>query len=215
VVIAERPAIGDDPQGQFDQVLWTWLARARMALMQLDAAHKAVNSPTVLPRDAVDFSVGPDAIIQTDNPQAVRKVSLELPQSAFAITQLGREIRNGSRYPEARSGSISASVVTGRGVEELMGGFSTQIARRRRSSARCSARSRRLAFEMDVKLWPNRGSGFRATRPASRSTRTTRPKNDIGDNLSCDVTYGYAAGLSPESGGRYAACSSVAMNSFA
>jgi hypothetical protein len=157
VVIAKRPGLDDDdPLGQYDQVLWTWLARARMALMQLDAAHKAVNSPTVLPRDAVDFAIGPDAVIQTDNPQSVRKVSLELPQSVFAIAeQLDAEVRMGARSPEARQGQIQGSVITGRGIQELMGGFSTQIAEAQTILGTMLRRITSLAFEMDVALWPN------------------------------------------------------------
>lgn len=198
VVIAERPAIGDEPQGQFDQILWTWLARARTALMQLDAAHKAIYSPTVLPRDAVEFSVGPDAIIQTDNPQAVRKVSLELPQSAFAISQeLASEVRDGARYPEARSGSINASVVTGRGVEELMGGFSTQLNESQTILGQMLRKITSVAFEMDVKLWPNMRKRIQGNTAGEPFDTFYTPKTDLGDNLSVDVTYGYAAGLSP------------------
>lgn len=198
VVIAERPSIGEDPQGQFDQILWTWLARARTALMQLDAAHKAIYSPTVLPRDAVEFSVGPDAIIQTDNPQAVRKVSLELPQSAFAISQeLDAEVRQGARYPEARSGSINASVVTGRGVEELMGSFSTQLAESQTILGRLLRMVTSLAFEMDVQLWPKVRKRIQGNTAGEPFDTYYTPGTDLGSNLSCDVTYGYAAGLSP------------------
>jgi hypothetical protein len=198
VVIAERPSIGDDPMGQFDQVIWTWLARARMALMQLDAAHKAVNSPTVLPRDAVEFPVGPDAVIQTDNPGAVRKVSLELPQSAFAITeQLDQEIREGSRYPQARTGSTDASVITGRGIQALMGGFSTQIQEAQTILGTLLRRITSVAFELDVKLWPTQRKRIQGNQAGEPYDLFYSPKTDLGDNLSCDVTYGYAAGLAP------------------
>jgi hypothetical protein len=198
VVIAERPGIGEDPQGQFDQVIWTWLARARMALMQLDAAHKAVNSPTVLPRDAVEFPVGPDAVIQTDNPSAVRKVSLELPQSAFAITsQLDQEIREGARYPQARTGGIDASVVTGRGIQELMGGFSTQIAEAQTVLGTMLRRITSIAFALDVALWPKVRKRIQGNQGGEPFDLFYTPGTDVGDNADCDVTYGYAAGLAP------------------
>lgn len=198
VVIAERPTIGDDPQGQFDQVIWTWLARARMALMQMDAAYKAVNSPTVLPRDAVEFPIGPDSVIQTDNPGAVRKVSLELPASVFQLSsQLDTEIREGARYPQARTGGIDASVVTGRGIQELMGGFSTQIQEAQTVLGSLLRRITSLAFELDVKLWPTTRKRIQGNQGGEPFDLTYTPKTDLGDNLSADVSYGYAAGLSP------------------
>lgn len=197
VVIAERPGLGE-PQGQFDQVLWVWLAQARLALMQLDAAHKAVNSPTVLPRDAIEFSVGPDAIIQTDNPSAVRKVSLDLPGGAFAVSeQLSDEVKLGARFPEGRTGGIDASVITGRGVQALMGGYSTQVAEAQIILGAALSKATSLCFEMDCRLWGTMRKRIQGNTAGEPYDLTYVPHTDIGDNYSCDVTYGYAAGLSP------------------
>lgn len=198
VEVAQRPGLDEEAHGQFDQVIWTWLARARLALMQLDAANKAVNAPIVLPNDAVDFAIGPDAVIQTDNPSAVRKVSLELPSSAFAVAeQLDNEVRLGARFPEARNGGINASVVTGRGVQALMGGYDTQIAEAQVVLGAMLSRVTSLAFEMDVKLWPNSPKRIMGNSAGEPFDLTYTPAKDIGDNTSCDVSYGYAAGLSP------------------
>jgi hypothetical protein len=176
VMVAERPGLVDEPQGQFDQVIWTWLARARLALMQLDAANKAVNSPIVLPNDAVDFAIGPDAVIQTDNPSAVRKVSLELPSTAFAVAdQLDNEVRLGARFPEARNGGINASVVTGRGVQALMGGYDTQIAEAQIVLGAFLSGLTSLAFEMDVKLWPDANKRIQGNSAGEPFDITYRP----------------------------------------
>ena len=40
---------------------------------------------------------------------------------------LNQELRVGSRYPESRTGNIDASIVTGQGVQALMGAFDTQV----------------------------------------------------------------------------------------
>lgn len=198
VVIAERPGLTDEPQGQFDQVMWVWLAQARLALMQLDAAHKAVNSPTVLPRDAIEFSVGPDAIIQTDNPSSVRKVSLDLPAGAFAVAeQLSDEVKLGARFPEGRTGGIDASVITGRGVQALMGGYSTQVAEAQIILGAALSKVTSLCFEMDCHMWPETRKRIQGNTAGEPYDITYTPKTDIADNYSCDVTYGYAAGLSP------------------
>jgi hypothetical protein len=197
VVIAERPGIAE-PQGQFDQVLWTWLAKARLALMQLDAAHKAVNSPTVLPRDAIEFSVGPDAIVQTDNPSAVRKVSLDLPAGAFAVGEmLDDEVKLGARMPEGRMGGVDASVITGRGIQALMGGYSTQVAEAQTILGTALSKITSIAFEMDEMLWPTTRKRIQGNTAGEPYDITYTPKTDINGNWACDVTYGYAAGLSP------------------
>lgn len=198
VRVAERPGLVEEPQGQFDQVIWTWLARAKLALMQMDAAYKAVNAPIVMPNDAIDFSVGPDAIIQTDNPTGVRKVSLELPSTAFAVSeQLQQEVRAGARFPEARTGGISASVVTGRGIAALMGGYDSQIAESQAVLGAWLSDLTSIAFEMDVKLWPHARKRIMGSSAGEPFDLTYTPATDIGDNTSCSVSYGYAAGLSP------------------
>jgi len=97
-----------------------------MALLGLEAAEKSVQAPLALPNDVQTMSFGPDAIIRSASPEKIRHVGLELPQGAFAESELlQQEMRIGSRYPEGRSGSIDASVVTGQGVQALMGGFDT------------------------------------------------------------------------------------------
>lgn len=198
VVVAQRPGLVDEAHGQFDQVIWVFLAKARLALMQLDAAHKAVNSPMVLPRDAIDFSVGPDAIVQTDNPSAVRKVSMELPSTTFAVAQqLDNDVKLGARYPEGRTGGINASVITGRGVEALMGGFDVQIAEAQTILGNLLSELTSLAFELDEALWPDARKRIQGNTAGEPFDLNYTPKTDIQGDHSCEVTYGYAAGLTP------------------
>lgn len=52
VVVAERPGlVENDHRGQWDDVIWIQLARARMALLGLEAAEKSVQAPLALPSD--------------------------------------------------------------------------------------------------------------------------------------------------------------------
>ena len=128
VVVARKPSVDGELRGQFDDVLGIQLLRNRFALLAMEAAEKSVQAPIVLPQDVQELQLGGDAVIRTANPAGVRRVELTLPQGAFTEqTILNQELRVGSRYPESRTGNISASVVTGQGVQALMGAFDTQV----------------------------------------------------------------------------------------
>jgi hypothetical protein len=59
----------------------------------------------------------------------------------------------GSRYPEGRSGQMDASIITGQGVQALMGTFDTQVQTFQRLNASALEDVIALCFEMDEKLW--------------------------------------------------------------
>ncbi len=196
--VAERPGLDNEARGQFDQVMWVQLARARMALLTISAADKSVNAPTIVPRDMDDLPIGPDSVWVTDNPQGVRRLSLEVPTSAFALgEQLDNEVKLGARYPEGRQGGVNASVITGRGIQALMGGFDTQIKTAQTILGEALARATEIAFELDVKVFGGVTKTIMGTATGSPYELTYDPAKEIGDNYACDVTYGYAAGLSP------------------
>jgi hypothetical protein len=136
--VAVRSSIDGEARGQFDDVLAVQLARARFAVLQIQAAEKSIQAPIAIPQDVQELALGPDSIMRSANPQAIRRVPLELPPGVFSESQvLERELRMGARYPEVRSGNLDASVVTGRGVQALQAGFDTQI--RCSSSTVCSS----------------------------------------------------------------------------
>jgi hypothetical protein len=123
-----RSSIDGEARGQFDDVLSVQLARARFAVLQIQAAEKSIQAPIAIPQDVQELALGPDAIMRSANPQGIRRVPLELPNGVFTESGvLERELRTGARYPETRSGNIDASIVTGRGVQALQAGFDTQI----------------------------------------------------------------------------------------
>ena len=198
VVVPRRPGIDvEDPRGQFDDVLWVQIARARFSLLAMEAAEKSVQAPLVVPQDLQEFAFGPDAVLRTNNPAGVRRVGLELPTGAFTEQQiLETEMRMGSRYPEGRSGNIDASVVTGSGVQALMGGFDSQIKAMQMIIGESLEEVIALCFEMDEKLFSGEKKQ-RGTFNGAPYEFKYDPAKDINGDYTIQVRYGLMAGLDP------------------
>lgn len=198
VRIARRPGIDPyDPRGQFDDVIYPQLARARFAWLAMDAAEKSVNAPMAVPNDVQEFAFGPDAILRSSNPQGIRRVGLELPSGAFQEQAvLESEMRMGARYPEGRSGQIDASIITGSGVQALLGGFDTQVKAGQQIFQELFEDVLNLCFEMDERLFgglkkitgTNTGAPYEIEYDALK---------DIAGDYSVQARYGLMAGLDP------------------
>lgn len=199
VVCPVRPGLdGNDMFGEFDQILWVWVARARFALLSLEGATKAVEAPLAVPESTPDIPIGPDALIRSSDPSSIRRVSLDLPNNTFATEGiLDREARIGARYPESRSGNMDASVITGQGVKELNGGFDSRIRAYQTILAEALTEAFSLALEMDEKCWGNKEKNVRGTRNGSPYEIKYRPSKDIAGDYTVDVQYGLMAGLDP------------------
>jgi len=200
VIVARKPSIDGELRGQFDDILGIQLLRNRFALLAMEAAEKSVQAPIVLPNDVQEMQLGGDAIIRTANPQGVRRVELNLPQGAFTEqTLLNQELRVGARYPEGRTGNINASVVTGQGVQALMGAFDTQV----KSAQAIFAASLRdvitLCFCVDEMIFPAEKT-IRGVDSGSPYEVIYKPSKDIKGDYSADVRYGMLAGLNPAQG---------------
>ena len=200
VVIAVRPGVDSDEhqRGQFDDIMWVQVARSRFATLQLEAAQKSVQAPFALPADVNVLEIGPDATIRSANPEKIRRVSLEVPASMFQESQnLDQELRVGSRYPQGRLGVQSGSIVTGRGVEALMGGFDTQVKTAQAVFAEAFRHVMRLCFITDEKLFGNVTKEVRGVNAGAPYEINYTPEKDIQGDYWCDVTYGLMAGLDP------------------
>jgi hypothetical protein len=200
IVIATRPGIDSDEnqRGQFDDIMWVQVARARFATLQLEAAQKSVQAPFALPADVNVLEIGPDATIRSANPEKIRRVSLDIPQGIFQETAaLDQELRVGSRYPQGRLGQQSGSIVTGRGVEALMGGFDTQVKTAQAVFAEAFRHLIRICFLMDEKLFGNVEKEVRGVNAGAPYEITYTPEKDIAGDYWCDVSYGMMAGLDP------------------
>ena len=165
--VVKRPSIDSQTRGQFDDVLAIQVAKARYALLSLEAATKAVQAPIVVPRDVNELALGPDAIIPTDNPGAVRRVAIEIPNGAFAQQQV------------------------------LMGGFDTQIKTAHAMFARAFVELLSLALKVDEKIFGDMEKNLRGTRNGTPYNIKYKPKRDIDGDYTVDVQYGLMAGLDP------------------
>jgi len=200
VIVARRPSVDGEMRGQFDDVLGIQLLRNRFALLAMEAAEKSVQSPIVVPNDVQEIQFGGDAIIRTNNPGGVRRVELPIPQGAFTEQSLlQQELRLGTRYPESRTGNLDASIITGQGVQALMGGFDTQVKSAQAIFASVLKDVISLCFEIDETFFDFEKT-VRGVDAGSPYSIDYKPSKDIKSDYSADVRYGMLAGLNPAQG---------------
>jgi hypothetical protein len=198
VRIAMRPSLDGEARGQFDDVLAVQLARARFAILQIQAAEKSIQAPIAIPQDVQELALGPDSIMRSSQPQNIRRVGLELPPGVFTESGvLERELRLGARYPESRSGQINASVITGRGVQELQAGFDTQIKSAQAQFARMFSDLIGLCFEVDEKLFSSVQKVIKGSEDGTPYVLKYTPGRDIKGEYGVEVRYGIMSGMDP------------------
>jgi hypothetical protein len=196
--IIERPGVTDYPRGQFDDVLAVQVAKARFALLTLEAATKAVEAPIALPQDVVELNIGPDAVLRSATPEKIGRVPLNVPHEVFAQQAgMDTDLAKGSRYPGPRTGQVDGSIVTGRGVEALLSGFDTQIRTGQALFADAFTDLISLAFAMDEAIWPNEEKKLRGDLDGVKYELMYKPARDIKGEHTVDVQYGLMAGLDP------------------
>jgi hypothetical protein len=163
----------------------------------MDAAEKSVNAPLAVPNDVQEFAFGPDSVLRTSQPQNIRKVSLDLPPAVFTeAALLQQEMRVGSRYPEGRTGTVNASVITGQGLQALLGSFDTQVKTGQQILADAFEDVLALALRLDEKLFSGEKS-VHGVRNGSPYEITYDPSKDIKGDYTVQVRYGLMAGLDP------------------
>lgn len=186
------------PRGAYDDLVFPLMADHEFRMLALEAASKAVQAPLAVPVDVADVPYGPDAIIRTANPQSVRRVPTEIPQAAFAAGQLIREdLAVGGMSPEARTGNIQASVITGKGIEAASAGFSSQIANAQSMIAFAIQQAVRKCFKMDEHLWGNVEKQIDGVEQGAPFSLKYTPKKAIAGKYSVDVSYGFLSGMAP------------------
>lgn len=198
VAIAVKPTYDDQPRGQFDDAKWVHLARAKMALLGLEATQKTVRAPLAIPNDVQKIPFGDDALIRTANPRDIVRVGQDIPAAAFQQeAMLEQEIMRATRTPAAASGDINASIITGKGVEALQGGYDTQIATGQLMIGHALEQAISMCFEMDEKFWPDESKTIQGTVNGTPFSETYRPSKDIRGDYTVNVSYGFAAGMNP------------------
>jgi hypothetical protein len=198
-IAIQRPGLDDEIRGAYDDVIWVQLARHRLQLLLMEGIAKAVQAPTVVTPDVTEIPYGPDAVmVAQQGAQSIGRVRLDMPQQAFgAVEQLKEEQRVGSMNPESRSGSMPQSQITGRGVQELMVGFSSQIAAAQVAFKAGFRWMAALTFYMDEELFGDESKEIRGNDNGVPYSFTYKPRKDINGDHTVDISYGFAAGLDP------------------
>ena len=196
--IVGRPSLDSEQRGQFDDVIGVQIGRAIIATYTMSAVQQSVEAPIAMPQDVQDLELGPFSAITSNSPEKIGRVNLSVPPGLFPEQQvLAQEQRIGSRYPEGRSGNVDASIITGQGVQALMGTFDTQIQTFQRLNEDALEDVISMCFEMDEALWPATEKSVRVMDAGSPVEITYRPSKDIKSDYSVDVNYGAVAGLDP------------------
>lgn len=196
VVAPMRPTLDGQPRGQYDDTLWVFAARARLALLNLEAAEKAVEAPLAVPSDVQEVAFGPDAVIRSGNPERIRRIPLEIPQSSMMESRsLERELQLSSRMPEARMGESEASVVTGRGVQALMGGFDSRIRTYQALMGSGISDALSMCLELDEREWGSTRKKMRGSINGTPYEVSYRPTEDIRGAFQVSCEYGLMAGM--------------------
>lgn len=201
-VCVQLPGEGDSfagvPRGAYADLVMPQMADHEFRMLQLEAASKAVQAPLAVPADVIDVSYGPDAVIRTQNPQNIRRVATEIPQGAFAASELIREdLAVGGMSPESRTGNIQASVITGKGIEAASAGYSSQIANAQIMIAFALEQAIRKCFKMDEHLWPNTKKSVNGSAQGSPYTFEYTPSKDIKSIHTVEISYGFLSGMAP------------------
>jgi hypothetical protein len=197
VRIADQRTMDGEQRGEMDDALWVYAAKARLALLTLEAATKAVEAPIAVPTDMEQFEFGPDAIIRTNNPQAVRRVALDVPNgSMFELSQLDTELKLATHYPDVRAGQTDASVVTGRGVQALMGGFDQRVKGAQVQLGSTLADALSDALEMEKVYFGSTPKKVYASVNGTAYELSYTPEKDIY-STHVSAEYGVMAGLDP------------------
>jgi hypothetical protein len=198
VAVAVKPSFDEQDRGQFDDVIYPHLARARMAMLALEATNQTVRAPLAVPTDVQKISFGDNAVLRTNSPEKIRRVGTDIPTAAFQQEQmLADEVMRGTRTPASATGDVQASIITGQGVNALNGGYDIQIATGQTVIGHGLEQALMLAFEMDEKFWPDSTKTVSGVINGTPFQQTYTPAKDIHGDFKVSVTYGFASGMNP------------------
>lgn len=198
VAVALKPSYDNEDRGQFDDVVWPFLAHNRMAMLGLQATQQTVRAPLAIPTDVQKVPFGDDAVIRTNSPEKIRRVGTDMPQAAWQQDALlQEEVMRGTRTPASATGDVKASIITGQGVNALNGGYDVQIATGQLMIGHALEQALELCFEMDEKFWPDARKTVSGVINGTPFSETYTPAKDIAGNYRVSVSYGFASGMNP------------------
>jgi hypothetical protein len=196
-VCIKRPGLDEEVRGQFDDLIWVQLALNRFQMLALEGADTAVRAPLVVTPDVGEIPVGPGAVIRAQGGvNSVGRARLDLPPQTWqGVQYLKSELTGGIAGADARNGQVDASVITGKGVQQLMAGFSTMISDAQVQFQVGLELVAQKCFEMEEKLWPNRERTIRGNDSGVPYEITYVASKDIKGDHTVECTYGMLAGL--------------------
>lgn len=198
VALAKRPTFDGMTTGQFDDVLPVYAAKARLALLMLEATQKSVEAPLAIPQDVTQLNVGPDSVIRSNTPEKIRRVSLDVPSYSFAENNiLSDELKYGTRFPESRAGQADGSIVTGQGVKALQAAFDQQVKVAQSILGEALGDAISLAMRCDDVYFPSRTNTVSGKVNGVPFNLKYTPSRDIAGDYGINVDYGLLAGLDP------------------
>src|SRR5258707_11761142 len=172
-----------------------------MALVGLQGTQRNVRAPLAIPPDIQKVPLGDDAILRTREPEKIRRITTDLPVHAFqqeAVLQ--EEIRQGTRTPAAATGDVQASIITGKGVEALNGGYDPHISTGQRHIGHALEQALPLCFENDDKFWPQNEKSIQGMVNGTPFNEKYVPWRDIKGDYTVNGSYGFGAGMNPNPG---------------
>jgi hypothetical protein len=197
VKIAQRPGLAG-VRGQFDDVIYLQIARAYFGILQMRAADEAVKAPLAAPLDLQDMPYGDGAILKSSEPQNIRRIPLEIPQSVMLQGQtMEKEFMDGSRFPKIRTGNLNASIITGRGVEALADISESQLSAHRTILVRIYQELIGLCYEADVKVFGDIQKSITSVSSGVPYEVRYVPSKVIKEDYTITAKYGLMAGLDP------------------
>lgn len=184
-------------RGAYNDLIWPQLARHNFQMLAMSAAEQAVDAPIAVPTDVADVPMGPGAIIRTQNPQGVGRVKLDVPQGAWqALENLQQDMILGGMTSAGRLGQAGSGWTTGQGQDALGEGYSSQVALAQAQVGWGIQLAEELCFAWDEALWPDTPKQIRGMEQGGAPYQLTyTPSKDIAGDYTCDVSYGFMAGL--------------------
>lgn len=196
IVLGFRPTWGSAIKGKVEGMIPTLTAQNRLMTYILDYGDQLVYSPLFKKgnvQNAEDY--GPNAMIEGDeNSDLTRVGPPPLQSSIFGVLgELQQSTYRSGNQPPGRRGEADQSIISGTGVESLMGGLSTEIQAYQTTMAESLRRANEIAQIQD-RTWCDarktiaglaKGGSYRDTYVPSMALRDT----------SNFVSYGAGSGM--------------------
>lgn len=184
-------------RGAYDDLVWPQLMRHQFQMLAMQAADDAINAPIAVPPDVQDVPVGPGAIVRTQNPQAVQRVRLDVPQAAFqSMEWLQQDMILGGMTTQQNLGSAGSGWTTGQGTDRLGEGYDGQVALSQVQYAFGITKAIALCFAWDEALWGKTSKKITGVEQGGAPYQLTyMAGRDINGDHTVDVRYGFLAGM--------------------